>query len=107
MRLIVDPDAGTRTEMLAEGRGESADTVIEVRKHRAVQMVLGELGRHPVGDERVEMWRRITLDHNCHRPEQRRAVTVLSGRGSAGGIGHRTRPEQHQTVDTLRLELSL
>jgi hypothetical protein len=70
-------------------------------------MIVGKLCGSAVGVERVEVRRRISLHHNRHRAKQRRAVTILGGRGRAGRIRHRTGPEQHQAVDTPRFELML
>jgi hypothetical protein len=70
-------------------------------------MIVGKICRRPIDVERVEVRRRISLYHNRHRAKQRRAVTILGGRGRTGGIGHGTGPEQDQAVGTLRLELML
>ena len=107
MSLVVDADTGAGREMVGERRGKGLDAVVEIRKQRTVQMIVGKVCRSPVGVERVEVRCRISLDHNRHRAKQRRAVTILGGRGRTGGIGHRTGPEQDQAVDTLRLELML
>ena len=108
MRLVVDADTrAPEREVVGERRGEGLDAVVEIREQRPVQMIVGRLGGSAVGVERVEVRRRISLDHNRHRAEQRRAVTVLGGRRRPGRIRHRTGPEQHQTVDALRFELVL
>ena len=70
-------------------------------------MVVGQVVGKPVVVVGVHVRRRVSLGHNGDRPEQRSTVAVLSGLGGTRRVCHRAGAEQHQTVDTLRVELIL
>ena len=107
MRLVVDADAGARREMIGDRRGEQLDAVVEIREQWTVHMVVRQVVWHPVAVHRVQVRRRISLHHNGNRAEQRGPVAVLARLGGTRRIGDRARTEQHQSVDTLRVELVL
>jgi hypothetical protein len=107
MGLMVDPDAGAMAEVIGKRPRELSYAVVEIRKQWPVQVIFGKVRRGPVDVLGVEVRRRISLDHNRHRPKQCRTVAVLGGLGTTRGVRHRTGAEQHQAVDTLGIKLIL
>ena len=93
--------------MVGERLREPLDAVVEIREQRPVQVIVGQVRRHPVDVEGVEVRRLLARHHNRHRAKQGRAIAILGGRGRTGRIRHRTGSEQDQAVDTLCVELEL
>ena len=104
---MVDPDAGAMAEVVGQGPRELFDAVVEIRKQRPVHVIAGKVVGHSVDVVRVEVRRRISLDHNRNGPKQCRSVAVGSRLGGTRGIRHGTGAEQHQAVNSLCIELIL